>query len=84
MLLQSIGQKYTPASQAALILSLEGVFGVIFSVVFYSEKMTPRLVAGFALIFVSVLISETKLDVHPIAYFQDVYAKIIDKKESLR
>jgi len=84
LLLQSIGQKYTPASQAAVILSLEGAFGVAFSMVFYHEQMTVRLFIGFILIFASVLISETKLNVHPVAYFQNVYAKIIDKKESLK
>ena len=82
LLLQSIGQKYTPASQAAIILSLEGVFGVVFSMLFYQEKMSLILFVGFAFIFISVIISETKMDVHPIAYLRGVYAKIIDKKAS--
>lgn len=80
MLMQTFGQKYTPASQAAIILSLEGVLGVVFSILFFHEQMTPRLLAGFGLIFISVLISETKLNVHPVAYLQDVYARIIEKK----
>ena len=80
LLFQSIGQKYTPASQALIILSLEGVFGVIISVLIYKEIITLRLAAGFAIIFLSVLISETKMNVHPVAYLQDVYAKITDKK----
>jgi hypothetical protein len=46
----------------------------------YKEVVTPRLAAGFAVIFFSVLISETKMNVHPVAYLQDVYAKITDKK----
>jgi len=82
LLLQSIGQKYTPASQAAIILSLEGVFGVVFSMLFYQEKMSLILFVGFAFIFISVIISETKMDVHPIAYLRGVYARIIDKKVS--
>jgi len=82
LLLQNVGQKYTPPSQAAVILSLEGGLGVGFSIIFYHEQMNSRLFIGFILIFASVLISETKLDVHPIAYFQNVYAKIIDKKTS--
>jgi len=82
LLLQNVGQKYTPPSQAAVILSLEGGLGVAFSIVFYHEMMTTRLFIGFVLIFASVLISETKLNVHPVAYFQNVYAKIIDKKTS--
>jgi drug/metabolite transporter (DMT)-like permease len=80
LLLQSVGQKYTPASQAAIILSLEGVFGVVFSLLFYGEKITGILLIGFALIFISVVISETKMDVHPLAYLRSVYAKIVEKK----
>lgn len=61
MLLQNIGQKYTKPAPAAILLSLESVFGVLFSVVFYHEKITIRLFIGFLLIFLAVIISETKL-----------------------
>ena len=61
LLMQNIGQKYTPPSTAALILSLEAVFGVIFSLIFYHEKLTLRITIGFSLIFLAVIISETKL-----------------------
>lgn len=60
-LLQTIGQKHTPSSEAAVIMTLESVFGVFFSALFYHEKLTLRLLFGFTLIFVAVLISETKL-----------------------
>ena len=43
-----------------MILSLEAVFGVILAVIFYGDPLTPRLLAGFTLIFVGVLCSETK------------------------
>ena len=59
--LQSIGLKYTDPSSAAIILSLESVFGVLFSVAFYHEIITIQMLAGFALIFVAIIISETKL-----------------------
>ena len=59
--LQNVGQKYTSASTAAIILSLEAVFGVLFSMLFYGERLTWRLVLGFALIFAAVLTSVTKL-----------------------
>jgi drug/metabolite transporter (DMT)-like permease len=59
--LQNFGQKYTNPSAAAIILSFESVFGVIFSVIFYHEVLTVKIVIGFALIFLAVLISETKL-----------------------
>lgn len=60
LLLQTIGQKYTHPAAASIILSLESVFGVIFSIILYKEQMSIKLVLGFILIFISVLISEAK------------------------
>lgn len=60
-LLQTFGQKYTPPTTAALLLTLESVFGTLFSVAFYHEHLEPRVIVGFALILVAILISETKL-----------------------
>ena len=56
--LQNLGQAHVPAAQASLLLSLESVFAVIASVVFYGEVVTPRMAAGFASIFAAVLVSE--------------------------
>jgi len=61
MLCQTIGQKYTNECYASLILSLESVFGVMFSVLFYGEILTAQVLLGFILIFISIVISETKL-----------------------
>lgn len=61
LLLQTVGQKLTPPSQAAILLSLESVFGVIFSLLTGAESLTPMLGCGFALIFISVIVSETQL-----------------------
>jgi len=61
ILLQNIGQKNTDPSAAAIILSLESVFGVLFSVIFYGEEISLRLFVGFLLIFAAIIISETKL-----------------------
>ena len=58
--LQAWGMKYTPSSTAAVILALEAVFGALISVLFYHEQVTLRLFLGFTLIFIAVLISETK------------------------
>ncbi len=58
MLLQTLGQKYTSPSVSALILSLESVFGVFFSVLFYGEKLNAQLILGFLLVFVSIVFSE--------------------------
>ena len=60
-LLQTIGQKHTPPQTASIILTLESVFGTLLSVLFYHERLSFKTAAGFVLIFVAVLISETKL-----------------------
>ena len=60
LLFQNVGQIYSDPSSAAVILSLESVFGVISSVLFYGDPVTGRLIAGFVLIFIAVICSETK------------------------
>ena len=60
--LQTVGQKYTPPSAAAVIMTLESVFGTALSIIMGQEDMTFKIGLGFCLIFVAVLISETKLE----------------------
>ena len=60
LLFQNVGQVWSDPASASVILSLESVFGVLFSVIFYGDPVTGRLLAGFALIFVAVVCSETK------------------------
>lgn len=55
---QTVGQRQLPPSTAALILSLEAVFGVIFAVLFADEPLTPMMCVGFSLIFAAILIAE--------------------------
>ena len=57
-LIQNVGQTVVPPAQSALLLSLESVFAVIASVIFYHEQLTPQLVLGFSLVFLGVLASE--------------------------
>ena len=62
LLFQNVGQGVVlDLSSASVILSLESVFGVLCSVLFYGDPVTVRLLLGFALIFVAVVCSETKL-----------------------
>lgn len=56
--IQNVALAYVPPAQASLFLSLESVFGVVFSVLLYGEQLTVRLLLGFALIFAAILISE--------------------------
>ncbi len=58
MIFQNVGQKHVPPAQASLLLCLESVFGALFSVLFFGEVLTPQLLGGFCLIFVSVVLSE--------------------------
>lgn len=62
LLFQNFGVKYMSSSRAAIILSLESVFGVIFSVAFGREDgLDVRKGAGFLLVFVSVLLSQIEI-----------------------
>lgn len=58
MVVQNLGQAHVPPAPASLLLSLESVFAVIASVLFYGEIVTPRLACGFASIFAAVVVSE--------------------------
>lgn len=61
---QMFGQKLaTSPTQTAIILSLEAVFGVLFSILNGSEDLSLPLVIGFVLIFVAILICELKIDI---------------------
>ena len=58
---QNIGQKYLNPSIVSLIMSLEAMFGVFFSVVFGYESLSIQMIIGFILISAAVVVSETKL-----------------------
>lgn len=55
---QNLALAHVPPAQASLLLSLESVFGVLFSVVLTGEQITARLLVGFVLIFVAISVSE--------------------------
>lgn len=57
-LFQTVGQKYTSASRAAILLSMESVFGISLSVIILKEAVTVPMVIGASLIFAAVLIAE--------------------------
>lgn len=59
-LLQNIAFKYTTATQGAIILSMESLFGMIFSVIFLHEILTGRMVVGAILILLAIIYSEIK------------------------
>lgn len=56
----NIGIKHTSAMYSSLVTSLEAVFGVLFSIAFYGERITLQIAIGFAVIFLGVVLNETK------------------------
>ena len=60
-LFQNSGQKLVNENTAALLLSLESVFGVFFSILLKEETLNLQIILGFIVIFIAVIISETKL-----------------------
>lgn len=61
-LLQTVAQKYTSETKAAIILSTEAFWGMVFSVIILSEVLTGKMIIGAILILAAIIISETKLD----------------------
>ena len=59
-LIQNVGQKYTPATHASILLGLESVFGVLGGIVILNEAFTLRMTAGCCLIFSAVILVELK------------------------
>ena len=63
--LQIIGQRGVNPSAASILLSLESVFGVIGSMIFLGEKMTPREYIGCTVVFLAVIISQIDISALP-------------------
>ncbi len=60
-LLQTVAQKMITETKAAIILSTESFWGMVFSVAILDEAITIKMVLGAILILVAIIISETKL-----------------------
>lgn len=56
--LQIVGQKNSEPAVASILLSLESVFGALFSAMFLSERMSTKEYVGCAVVLLAVLISE--------------------------
>ncbi len=58
--LQVVAQKHTPANDAALIMSLESVFAVLFGWIFLQESLLPIQTLGCILILGAVLLVQVR------------------------
>ncbi len=59
-LLQTAAQKYVEETESAIILSMESVFGTVFSVLLLKEHVTARMMIGSVLILAAVIISSVR------------------------
>lgn len=71
-LLQTIGQRYAHAAQAAMILSTESLFGPFFAIIILGDLLTTRLLIGGLIIFVAIFLSEADINI----------AKLINKDKT--
>lgn len=57
-LLQTIGQRYAHATKAAILLSLESLFGAVFAILIFGDALTAKTLIGAIIIFIGIYISE--------------------------
>ena len=57
---QNIGMQYANPTKSAIILSMESLFGTLFSVALLGEILTDRMIVGCVLILCAVLFAEVK------------------------
>ena len=56
--LQTNAQKHVDETKSAIILSMEAVFGTLFSIILLGEKLSLKMVIGGIMILSAVLVSE--------------------------
>ncbi len=59
--LQMVGQKYTDATVASLLMSLEAVFAVLAGVIILHERMTLREILGSIILFAAIVLVQIPL-----------------------
>ncbi|WP_338064581.1 DMT family transporter [Carnobacterium iners] len=60
-MLQTAAQRFTTDTETAVILSMESLWGMLFSIILLQEVITTQMGIGAALILVGVLVSEINL-----------------------
>lgn len=56
--LQVVGQKYCEATIASLLMCMESVFAALSAAILLNERLTPREIAGCAIMFAAIIISQ--------------------------
>jgi drug/metabolite transporter (DMT)-like permease len=63
--LMVVGQRYTPPTLAGVIMSLEAVFALIFSIIVGYDSLTLRALLGFTLVFAGTTIARIGTEKEP-------------------
>lgn len=63
--LQVVGQRAAPTTDAAIILSMEAVFGALFGWLFLKENLQPLQIMGCFLIFGAIIFSQLRPQEEP-------------------
>jgi drug/metabolite transporter (DMT)-like permease len=58
--LQTVSQKHVDETKSAIIMSMEAVFGTLFSIIILKEMLSIKMVIGCILILSAVLVSEIR------------------------
>jgi drug/metabolite transporter (DMT)-like permease len=62
--LQIFGQRHAPPTDAAIVLSMETVFGAFFGFLFFQELFTLRQLLGAGLILAAIVLCQVKAESH--------------------
>ena len=81
--LQTVGQKYTEPSVAALIMSLESVVGIIGGVIILQERHSTVELLGCAIVFVAVILAQFSLPQKFLRFDKQQFA-LTEQKITLR
>lgn len=69
-LLQTASQKFVSETKAAIILSTEAVWGMVFSMIIIGEIITLRMAIGAAIILLAIIIAEVKVNPFKIIFLR--------------
>ncbi|WP_348519305.1 DMT family transporter [Bifidobacterium sp. ESL0690] len=78
-LMQNIGLAHVSASSASVVMCTESLFSELFSILFWGSTLTFSTLAGFALIFLAVLMSIVRRSV-----IVDLFRRVEDWVHDLR
>ena len=57
-LVQTMSQKYTNSNRAAVIMSTESLFAMMFSMIILKEQVLPRMIVGAIIIFTAIILPQ--------------------------